>query len=129
MLEKVYPIGSYYWSSSNISPSNIFGGSWTKINGRFLFASDNSHYVGETGGQERVTLTINEIPSHSHHYDKFQSNCNWYLKKEDVSDKGFPSKYQNDEWTSSTTTSSTGGGASHNNMPPYLTANCWKRIG
>ena len=129
LLEKVYPIGSYYWSSSNISPSNIFGGSWTKINGRFLFASDNSHYVGETGGQERVTLTINEIPSHSHGYDRFYSNSDWYLKKEDVSDKGFPSKYKNGDWTYSTTTSSTGGGASHNNMPPYLTANCWKRIG
>lgn len=129
LLEKVYPIGSYYWSSSNISPSNIFGGSWTKINGRFLFASDNSHYVGETGGQERVTLTINEIPSHSHHYDRFNESCNWYLKKEDVSDMTFPSKLQHQDWTSSTTTSSTGGGASHNNMPPYLTANCWKRIG
>ena len=129
LLEKVYPIGSYYWSSSNISPSNIFGGSWTKINGRFLFASDNSHYVGETGGQERVTLTINEIPSHSHGYDKFKRYGGWYLKLEDVSEQKFPSIGSNDEWTYSETTSSTGGGASHNNMPPYLTANCWKRIG
>ena len=129
LLEKVYPIGSYYWSSSNISPSNIFGGSWTKINGRFLFASDNSHYVGETGGQERVTLTINEIPSHSHHYERFQFHYNWYLKQEDVSTMGFPSKNRDEDWTFSATTSLTGGGASHNNMPPYLTANCWKRIG
>ena len=129
LLEKVYPIGSYYWSSSNISPSNIFGGSWTKINGRFLFASDNSHYVGETGGQERVTLTINEIPSHSHHYDRFQKHWNCYLINDGVGHEQYPCKEENEDWTSSTTTSSTGGGASHNNMPPYLTANCWKRIG
>ena len=38
LLEKVYPIGSYYWSSNNKSPSDIFGGTWTKISGRFLFA-------------------------------------------------------------------------------------------
>ena len=50
LLEKVYPIGSYYWSSDNKSPSQIFGGSWTKINGRFLFASDSNHYVGKNRG-------------------------------------------------------------------------------
>ena len=61
LLEKVYPIGSYYWSSNNKSPSEIFGGSWTKINGRFLFASDSNHYVGETGGEERFTLKLDII--------------------------------------------------------------------
>jgi hypothetical protein len=36
LLEKVYPIGSYYWSSSDISPQTLFGGIWTKIKGRFF---------------------------------------------------------------------------------------------
>jgi len=71
LLEKVYPIGSYYWSEKNTSPSDIFGGSWTKIRGRFLFASDSNHDVGDTGGEERHTLTINEMPRHSHEYEKF----------------------------------------------------------
>lgn len=71
MLEKVYPIGSYYWSDRNISPENIFGGKWEKINGRFLFASDYNHSLGTTGGQEIVTLSLNEIPRHEHQYDKF----------------------------------------------------------
>ncbi len=26
------------------------------------------------------------------------------------------------------TTDSSGGNCSHNNMPPYIVANCWKRI-
>ena len=58
----MYPIGSYYWSEKNTSPSDIFGGSWTKIRGRFLFASDSNHDVGDTGGEETHTLTINEMP-------------------------------------------------------------------
>ncbi len=33
LLEKVYPIVSYYWSSSNTYPSEIFGDSWTKLEG------------------------------------------------------------------------------------------------
>ena len=129
LLVKVYPIGSYYWSSDNKSPSEIFGGSWTKINGRFLFASDNNHYVGETGGEERVTLKINEIPSHSHNYDRSHYD-------ETASGDSFPNygrfnpylKKDYDYYRSNSTTC-TGGGYSHNNMPPFLTANCWKRTG
>ena len=131
LLEKVYPIGSYYWSSDNKSPSEIFGGSWTKINGRFLFASDSNHYVGETGGEERVTLKINEIPSHSHNYDRF-----WgyffpgdYISGKDCRYYAYHEKDQENNGYRSNSTTSTGGGCSHNNMPPFLTANCWKRTG
>ena len=129
LLEKVYPIGSYYWSSNNKSPSEIFGGSWTKINGRFLFASDSNHYVGETGGEERVTLKINEIPSHSHNYDRFHYDN--YESCGRLTGSGRYYSYVKDSahFYRSNSTTSTGGGCSHNNMPPFLTANCWKRTG
>ena len=130
LLEKVYPIGSYYWSSNNKSPSEIFGGSWTKINGRFLFASDSNHYVGETGGEEMVTLKINEIPSHSHNYDRFhydQTRCGNSIPGS--SEGWFPFVKKDYDYYRSDSTTSTGGGCSHNNMPPFLTANCWKRTG
>ena len=129
-MEKVYPIGSYYWSSNNKSPSEIFGGSWTKINGRFLFASDNNHSVGEMGGEERHYLTINEIPSHSHTYEKFRYDIthagsgNYHIHGE-----YFPYAKKDYDYYRTESTTSIGGGNSHNNMPPFLTANCWKRTG
>ena len=141
LLEKVYPIGSYYWSEKNTSPSDIFGGSWTKIRGRFLFASDSNHDVGSTGGEERHTLTINEMPRHCHEYEKFchhdttrpsrsgmtfgihETEWQWIFPVNDIRNKD-PNKFLD---TYSTT--SVGGGSSHNNMPPFLTANCWKRTG
>ena len=130
-MEKVYPIGSYYWSSNNKSPSEIFGGSWTKINGRFLFASDSNHYVGETGGEERVALKINEIPSHSHYYDRFRydnTHSGDYIPGN--SEGGWvPFAKSNYAYYKSYSTTDTGYGNSHNNMPPFLTANCWKRTG
>lgn len=130
LLEKVYPIGSYYWSSNNKSPSEIFGGSWTKINGRFLFASDSNHYVGETGGEERVTLKINEIPSHSHNYDRFHYDITMGGNTILGSFKGYVPFVKKDyDYYRGDSTTSTGGGCSHNNMPPFLTANCWKRTG
>ena len=127
LLEKVYPVGSYYWSEKNISPEELFGGKWTQIKGRFLFSSDNSHSVGSSGGEERVTLSLNEIPSHCHNYDRFRyysytshdlPGSNYYVLYYPKNDTTFYSTYS---------TSYSGGNNSHNKMPPYITANCWRR--
>ena len=130
LLEKVYPIGSYYWSENDTSPEELFGGKWKKIEGYFLFASDSNHYVGQTGGEERHRLTLDEMPSHSHGYQKFKFKDFWTVYVE-----GGGNSYrflEHDSGThniESSTTESKGNSQSHNNMPPYLTANCWKRLG
>ena len=127
LLEKVYPIGSYYWSEKDTSPETLFGGKWRKIEGRFLFASNSNHYVGETGGEERHKLTIDEIPSHSHGYDRFCKDIICWKINGGGEHPYAPTEKDGNFWRS-TTTNSTGGSNSHNNMPPYLTANCWKRV-
>ena len=117
----------------NTSPSDIFGGSWTKIRGRFLFASDSYHDVGDTGGEETHTLTISEMPWHSHEYEKFCHKSYTYFDSPSGSNLSFPcnTTYGKDprKFLNTYSTTSVGGGGSHNNMPPFLTANCWKRTG
>ena len=147
LLEKVYPIGSYYWSSSDISPQTLFGGIWTKIKGRFLFASDGNHSVGYEDGEEKHYLTIDEMPSHSHGYKTFhhdntycsgqaqmlQPKNSYYGQQTYIQTKNkrayYP--YSKNDWDSleNASTYSEGGGKAHNNMPPYITANCWRRTG
>ena len=129
LLEKVYPIGSYYWSSKDTSPSEIFGGSWTRISGRFLFVSDSNHYVGETGGEERHTLTINEIPAHSHSYERFHYDETHTCPDKNDGSSYYPYANKDYDYYRINSSRSSGGGNSHNNMPPYLAANCWKRTG
>ena len=128
LLEKVYPIGSYYWSEKDISPESLFGGKWRKIEGKFLFASDSNHYVGQTGGEERHYLTTDEMPSHNHEYSKFYVPYYFLLETSNQSFYYAPAA-QNHEYLESTKTGYCGGSKSHNNMPPFLTANCWKRTG
>lgn len=61
-LDAVYPIGSVYISFNATSPETLFGfGKWSKIEGRFLFASDSSHASGTTGGSNDAVVV-----SHSH---------------------------------------------------------------
>lgn len=68
ILEQIYPVGAIYISTSNTSPSSIFGGTWEKIEDRFLLASGNTYDNGATGGEATHTLTENEMPNHAHNY-------------------------------------------------------------
>lgn len=67
MLNKVYPVGAIYISTSNTNPYTLFGvGTWEQITGKFLLASSDNHSAGTTGGAESVTLTVGQLPSHTH---------------------------------------------------------------
>lgn len=64
-LDDVYPVGSVYISFNSTSPQTLFGiGTWSKIEGRFLFAADKSHIVESTGGSNDSVVV-----SHTHTAD------------------------------------------------------------
>ena len=67
VLQAVYPVGSIYCSYGNTSPATLFGfGQWTKIEGRFLLGANSTYSLGSTGGEATVTLTVAQLPAHSH---------------------------------------------------------------
>ena len=50
LLDVAHPVGSYYMSEDPTEPSVLFGGTWARVEGRFLFAADSDHAAGTTGG-------------------------------------------------------------------------------
>ena len=125
ILLKVYPVGSYYWSNDSRNPRDLFGGRWTEINGRFLFATKSGYSCGQTGGEETHRLTVDEMPSHSHStVDWARTNHGSWSHNSSGSNRTLD--YRDD--TPYSGTNSTGGNVAHNNMPPYLCAYCWRRI-
>ena len=81
VFDVVYPVGSIYMSVNNVNPATLFGGTWEKIEGKFLLGASSGHSLGETGGAEKVnytpagtvgnhTLTAAEMPAHTHTYAK-----------------------------------------------------------
>lgn len=67
VIDAVYPVGSLYWSSQDTDPSTLFGGTWVQIKDRFVLAcGDTYKTVGATGGASTVTLSVSNMPSHSH---------------------------------------------------------------
>lgn len=111
------PIGSYYISHTSTSPAELFGGNWTEVIGRFLYANHGT----EIGGEERVTLTIDEMPEHTHNIAADIASPKTGAGSVMLSDDGVPFNFYGDR------ISSTGGGQSHNNMPPYQETYAWRR--
>lgn len=75
ILDKKYPIGSIYITSQYSSASQVadaIGGTWESFGqGRTLVGvgsngTTNYSSVASTGGNSKVTLTTNNIPSHTH---------------------------------------------------------------
>lgn len=62
----MYPVGSVYISASDIDPATIFGGTWRKIEDKFLLSSGSTYAAGTTGGAATHSLTTSELPAHNH---------------------------------------------------------------
>lgn len=123
LLDFIYPVGSIYLSYSHVSPENLFGGTWERIENAFLWATTENGTIGQTGGESEHTLTVAEIPSHSH-----QAGID--------SDKGINGSVVTSGATTAIayfanntgrSTANAGGGAAHNNMPPYIQVSVWRR--
>lgn len=50
LLDIIYPVGSVYITFSDVSPANSVGGSWEKIDGKFLQSSSETDSLNSTGG-------------------------------------------------------------------------------
>lgn len=71
-----YPVGSIYMSVNSANPSTFFGGTWEAFGqGRVLIGAGEGTDAnsvkktftgGATGGEYEHTLTVGEMPSHSH---------------------------------------------------------------
>lgn len=119
LLNSIYPIGSIYMSVNSTNPENFIGGTWERIQDKFLLASGSLYSAGSTGGEATHKLTIDEMPSHSH---------NAYLSGGSLASSAGRLLFETangQEFYNSI--KSTGGDQPHNNMPPYLAVYVWKR--
>lgn len=112
-----YPVGSIYIAYNHTNPGTLFGGTWERLQNAFLWAAAANGTIGQTGGESTHTLTVNELPAHSHgsvysqHAAGTKSQA-WYTTAGTALAYGAVS---------------TGGGAAHNNMPPYIQVSIWRR--
>ena len=131
LLDLIYPVGSIYMSANNVSPQTFLGGSWERIQGRFLLAASSSYTAGSTGGEATHTLTESEIAAHVH--DDILAGGQRLSRGNGSYESSTGSSGYGPWWGGGFSaayyakTSAAGGGQAHNNMPPYLAVYMWKR--
>lgn len=133
-LLAAYPVGSLYMSAEATSPASLFGGTWEQIKDCFILAAGDTYAAGSTGGEAEHTLTVNEMPRHSH-VEQRLSNDGYQVSildsRYDGHYSGSTFKVSQNDWFSNKeaiTTRENGFSQPHNNMPPYVAMYVWKRI-
>lgn len=158
-LDKIYPKGSIYMSTQNISPASFLGGEWTPLKDRFLLGAGNSYAVNAKGGYKASQTHTHGIPalkgtaaSEGGHQHTYYLPPNWSFKigtgtKNTVLDEpgsgltaGYSTAKDGAHTHAVTTNASTTGEfkvgtdgaaatATDGNMPPYLAVYMWERTG
>lgn len=61
------PIGSVIFLNNTLDPNTYFMGTWEKIEEEVFFMTASSDFpVGQVGGSNTHTLTVDETPPHTH---------------------------------------------------------------
>ena len=123
LLLLAHPVGSYYWSDADTDPGALFGGVWERVKDVFVLAAGDAYTAGAAGGEAAVTLTLGQMPAHNHTYHCFGGTSYAYNGGSAGNFKGYSITSPNTTYGSG----AAGSGEAHENMPPYITAYCWRR--
>lgn len=108
-----------FWVSNDpTSPASFIGGTWERIEGKFIMGASDSYPAGSTGGSATHTQTVDEIAPHEHIYYGYNKvgNGTPYLSGGDSA------------WEQKVPTSDTGGGKPMDILNPYYSAYIWRRV-
>jgi microcystin-dependent protein len=160
-VNKVWPVGAVYTSFDAANPGTTIGGTWIAVSqGRVLVGagtSDQAFVAGTTGGASTHTLTIAQMPSHTHLQQEHnhtqnphshpQHDATWMNVGPKVRMPGsgvsgslyasalgleVPAGASTKDTTATNNPAKavndyTGSGTAHNNLQPYLVVFMWRR--
>jgi len=129
LVNALYPVGSIYINATNnTNPGTLLGhGTWIAFGaGRVPVGFDSSDTAfdtaEETGGAKTHTLTVSELPAHSHDLQYFaNTGGSAPFGAESSGNNGINLQPLGGG------TTSVGGGSAHNNLQPYIVVYMWKR--
>lgn len=127
-----------FWVSNDpTSPASFIGGTWERIEGKFIMGASDTYQAGSTGGEAEHTLTEGELPNITGNFD-FQSDGNnqgivtgahGVFSLGQMSIGGFRPNNKTDESNCARQIRmSFGSNSPHNNIPPYYSVYIWRSV-
>lgn len=123
-LDRVYPIGSLYFSANEVNPNALFGGTWERIKDKFLLASGDSYAVGSEGGSADAVVVEHR------HQGLYWGDIiaeNSYITLNTGGGSAYGLSYGTSDNDNIIFTGREGVDGTGKNMPPYLSICVWKR--
>lgn len=126
-LLAAHPVGSIYQTISPENPSVTFGGgTWERIEGRFIMGASDTYPAGSTGGS-------NTVPINKDNLSKTTIDVYGIYKITETGNKIDTLTYANQgatsgEWSKIAETSELGSGIPLNILPPYYSVYIWRRV-
>jgi len=162
ILDTLFPLGALYWTSDkNFNPNGTFTGKWARLTNTFIFAADKNDSVDmvsqvdeingtvyaniTTSGTSEVTLTVANLPPHTHTVNdpghehnirtigddyNHSNNGGTNFTTDGASDMTASNRSRGVyavKNTTGITVDPTGSGNPVNIMPPYIKRYCWER--
>lgn len=155
MIDLLYPVGRGFIDFTDTDYSNWLGLTWE----RELLGVTPIGYkdgdvdfgtVGKTGGEKTHTLTVDEMPSHTHiqnaHTHIQNAHTHTIIGRIGTTSSANQATFAMGSTSNATnythnlgsttatnqnttaTNQNTGGGQAHNNLPPYQVVSYWKRV-
>lgn len=142
VINIMYPVGSIYMSVNPVDPSTLFGGTWGRIQDRFLLAAGSTFSGGTTGGNKDAVVVshTHNLPSHRHTFaggTKVWTTASGSTESgAQISGSGkyYAATAKDDyKWLTATESAApsidaTGSDGTDKNMPPYLAVYVWERL-
>ena len=126
LYNAIFPIGQIVIKGDNEDYSNWLGFTWERTAvGKVLVGIDSTdtdfNTIGKTGGEKKHTLTLQEMPKHTHDLAK-------YWATEEGGNAAMGSNATGKSAINSNGIGNTGNSQPHNNLQPYQVVAYWKRI-
>lgn len=130
------PVGKLWGSDDPTSPASIVGGTWERIEGKFIMGASDTYPAGSTGGSATHAQTKEELYPHYHRL--MQSGKDAKMNTASMGRNG-PLTSDVDEYVAfgdsvqlfssySFTIETVGGGQPMNILNPYYSAYVWRRV-
>lgn len=123
----MHPVGTPYASENSTSPAELYGGTWERIEGKFIMGASDTYPAGSTGGSATKTIARTNLPNNRlevlTQYTKGAEGQEY-----DVVSITYEHSNGSGAFSRTGKTSPLGDGTPLNILPPYYSMYTWRRV-